>query len=85
MYLYVFDMCEYIYLYVYIFIRMYIHIYIHVHTGTVGMSEELAIEEYGDEQVSCYASVFQPLEWALKVCKCPHVYVYMLIYIIRYT
>mmetsp|Transcript_19809 Transcript_19809/g.19137 ORF Transcript_19809/g.19137 Transcript_19809/m.19137 type:complete len:605 (-) Transcript_19809:210-2024(-) len=34
--------------------------------GTVGMSEELAIEEYGEEQVSCYASVFQPLEWALK-------------------
>lgn len=34
--------------------------------GTVGMSEELAIEEYGDDQVSCYASVFQPLEWALK-------------------
>jgi hypothetical protein len=37
--------------------------------GTVGYSEEAAIEEYGSDQVECYASAFQPLEWALTARK----------------
>jgi hypothetical protein len=69
--------------YIYIYIHIYTYINTYKHIGTVGMSEELAIEEYGDEQVSCYASVFQPLEWALKVyiymTICINIYIYICI------
>jgi len=33
--------------------------------GTVGLSEEEAQEKYGEENVDCYVSSFQPLEWSV--------------------
>jgi thioredoxin/glutathione reductase (selenoprotein) len=33
--------------------------------GTVGLSEEEAISKYGEENVDCYVSSFQPLEWSI--------------------
>jgi len=33
--------------------------------GTVGLSEEDAINEYGNDNVDCYLSQFVPLEWTL--------------------
>jgi thioredoxin reductase (NADPH) len=34
--------------------------------GCVGMSEELAVETFGDENVEIYQSYFKPLEWAVN-------------------
>ena len=34
--------------------------------GTIGMSEELAVETYGAENVECYVSYFKPLEWTVN-------------------
>ena len=34
--------------------------------GTIGMSEELAVETYGAENIECYISYFKPLEWAVN-------------------
>ena len=34
--------------------------------GTIGMSEELAVETYGADNVECYVSYFKPLEWTLN-------------------
>ncbi|ACO68791.1 thioredoxin-disulfide reductase [Micromonas commoda] len=34
--------------------------------GCIGMSEELAIETFGDENVEIYQSYFKPLEWAVN-------------------
>ena len=33
--------------------------------GTVGLSEEAAIEKYGKDNVDSYVSEFVPLEWTL--------------------
>jgi pyruvate/2-oxoglutarate dehydrogenase complex dihydrolipoamide dehydrogenase (E3) component len=33
--------------------------------GTVGLSEERAIEVYGENDVDCYISSFVPLEWSI--------------------
>lgn len=33
--------------------------------GTVGLNEEEAIEKYGADNVDCYVSSFQPLEWTV--------------------
>jgi pyruvate/2-oxoglutarate dehydrogenase complex dihydrolipoamide dehydrogenase (E3) component len=33
--------------------------------GTVGLTEEEAIEKYGKESIDCYISSFKPLEWAI--------------------
>lgn len=33
--------------------------------GTVGLTEEAAIEKYGAESVDCYLSEFTPLEWTV--------------------
>ena len=33
--------------------------------GTVGLSEEAAVERYGKEGVDCYISSFSPLEWSI--------------------
>jgi len=33
--------------------------------GTVGLTEEKAIEKYGEEDVDCYISSFKPLEWTI--------------------
>jgi len=34
--------------------------------GTIGMSEELAVETYGADNVECYVSYFKPLEWTVN-------------------
>jgi len=34
--------------------------------GTIGMSEELAVETYGADNVECYISYFKPLEWSVN-------------------
>lgn len=34
--------------------------------GTVGLSEEEAIKQYGAEAIDSYASEFEPLEWNLQ-------------------
>lgn len=34
--------------------------------GTVGLSEEEAIEKFGAENIECYVSQFQPLEWQIS-------------------
>ena len=34
--------------------------------GCIGMSEELAIETYGEENVEVYQSYFKPLEWTVN-------------------
>jgi len=33
--------------------------------GTVGLTEEAAIEQYGEDDVDCYISEFNPLEWSI--------------------
>lgn len=40
--------------------------------GTVGYSEEEAIEKFGEDSVDCYMSSFQPLEWSIpeKATQC---------------
>jgi thioredoxin reductase (NADPH) len=34
--------------------------------GTVGLSEDEAIKQYGAESIDVYASEFEPLEWNLQ-------------------
>ena len=41
----------------------------HPPLGTVGLSEEAAIAEYGAEQVKVYRSQFNPMEYALQIRK----------------
>ena len=33
--------------------------------GTVGLSEEAAIQQFGAENIDCVISSFQPLEWSV--------------------
>ena len=33
--------------------------------GTVGLTEDSAIEKYGKDDVDCYVSTFTPLEWTI--------------------
>ncbi len=48
--------------------------------GMVGYSEEDAIKKFGAENVDCYISSFQPLEWSIA-----GIYVYMHIDMDRHT